>query len=128
MPNDFRKQDSNEKTNESSSPKRHPWFKKLSRTIWLLIFTAVGVTFGTIGGFLLDIHPQPILVALTCIWIAAVFESLALRLVLIDHRFKHPMPRWLPNTCSIGLIILCFLGCLYAYLVKAKAPQPHFKW
>jgi hypothetical protein len=115
MPNDFGKQNPEQKSDETPDSQGRPQPKGISRTIWIFIFGAFGANLATIGSFLLNIHTQPIRVALTCFFLAAIFAALVLRLVLINHRNKHPMPYWLPDVCCFSLIILCLGGCFYAY-------------
>jgi hypothetical protein len=66
------------------------------------------------------------LVAWTFIFGGFVFTALTLRLWLINHKAKHPMPDWMPNGSCAAVVIIGLLGCLYACFLERNEIKPHF--
>src|ERR1043166_8839248 len=54
------------------------------------------------------------------IFLALCLGALMLRLRIINHKFSHPIPKWLPNVACFAVMVLALAGCLYAILQEER--------
>jgi hypothetical protein len=127
MPQESAEDDSEHESDHVPNRKQLSVLKKVREffpvpKVRITIYGGITLIAGAIGAGLLNSHPKPVRIAWSLIFVACFFGAFAARLSIVNHKTAHPIPRWLPNLCCFGFILVALIGCTFAIL-QEQTPQ-----